>query len=67
MIRSLSFRGFPGVFDQTSGAYEMSAGKGDRPRPVDKATYDANYDRIKWSRKDDAKKGDAKSASASGR
>jgi hypothetical protein len=28
----------------------MSAGKGDRPRPVDKARYDANYERIKWGK-----------------
>jgi len=26
----------------------MSAGKGDRPRPVDKAHYDSNYERINW-------------------
>ena len=24
------------------------AGKGDKPRPVDKKQYDTNYDRIKW-------------------
>jgi len=29
----------------------MSAGKGDRPRPVNKNVYDSNYDRIKWSRR----------------
>jgi hypothetical protein len=28
----------------------MSAGKGDRPRPVDKARYDANYERINWGK-----------------
>ncbi len=28
----------------------MSAGKGDRPRPVDKARYDDNYERIKWGK-----------------
>ena len=36
----------------------MSAGKGDRPRPVNKAQYDANYQRIDWSkgrRRDDGK------------
>jgi DnaJ-class molecular chaperone len=26
----------------------MSAGKGDRPRTVDKHRYDANFDRIYW-------------------
>lgn len=26
----------------------MSAGKGDRPRHVDKQRYDANWDAIKW-------------------
>lgn len=26
----------------------MSAGKGDKPRPVDKKTYDTNYDKIVW-------------------
>jgi hypothetical protein len=28
----------------------MSAGKGDRPRPVDKARYDSNYERINWGK-----------------
>ncbi|MBT3291576.1 MAG: hypothetical protein HN380_29805 [Victivallales bacterium] len=28
----------------------MSAGKGDRPRPVDKAQYDSNYERISWGK-----------------
>jgi hypothetical protein len=26
----------------------MSAGKGDKPRPVDKKVYDKNFDSIKW-------------------
>ena len=26
----------------------MSAGKGDKPRPVDKKEYDDNYDQIVW-------------------
>lgn len=26
----------------------MSAGKGDKPRPVDKKTFDENYDTIQW-------------------
>jgi hypothetical protein len=26
----------------------MSAGKGDKPRPVDKKIYDKNFDNIKW-------------------
>lgn len=29
----------------------MSNGKGDRQRPVDKDTYDKNYDEIDWSKK----------------
>ncbi len=29
----------------------MSAGKGDKPRPVDKDRYDANYNAIDWSKK----------------
>jgi hypothetical protein len=29
----------------------MSAGKGDRPRPVDKDRYNTNYDRIDWRSK----------------
>jgi len=28
----------------------MSAGKGDRPRPVDKAQYNSNYERINWGK-----------------
>ncbi len=26
----------------------MSAGKGDKPRPVDKKIFDKNYDNIDW-------------------
>lgn len=26
----------------------MSAGKGDKPRPVDKKTFDNNFDKISW-------------------
>lgn len=29
----------------------MSAGKGDKPRPVIKKTYDTNYDKIVWRSK----------------
>lgn len=29
----------------------MSNGKGDRQRPVDKETYDKNYEEIDWSDK----------------
>lgn len=29
----------------------MSAGKGDKPRPVDIAKYRANYDAIRWNSK----------------
>jgi hypothetical protein len=25
------------------------AGKGDKPRPTNKSTYDSNFDKIKWS------------------
>jgi len=28
------------------------SGKGDSPRPVDKARYDSNYERIRWSPRD---------------
>lgn len=28
----------------------MSAGKGDKPRPVDKKKYDQNFDKIDWSK-----------------
>lgn len=28
----------------------MSAGKGDKPRPVDKKTFDKNFDDIKWNK-----------------
>lgn len=37
----------------------MSAGKGDRPRPVDKGRYDSNFERINWgksSRRDNDQK-----------
>jgi len=27
------------------------AGKGDKPRPVNKVNYDNNFDNIKWSKK----------------
>lgn len=30
----------------------MSAGKGDRPRPVIKKQYDENFDKIKWEKKE---------------
>lgn len=33
----------------------MSAGKGDRPRPVVKKQYDANFDKIEWKNKDEEK------------
>jgi hypothetical protein len=33
----------------------MSNGKGDKPRPVDKKRYDANYDRI-FGKKKESKK-----------
>ena len=29
----------------------MSAGKGDKPRPIKKSTYDTNFDKITWDRK----------------
>jgi len=29
----------------------MSAGKGDKPRPVDKKKYDSNYNSIHWDKK----------------
>lgn len=28
----------------------MSAGKGDKPRPVKKSKYNENFDKIKWSK-----------------
>ena len=34
----------------------MSAGKGDKPRPVDKKQYDKNHDRINWNKKKKVKK-----------
>lgn len=33
----------------------MSAGKGDKPRPVVKKQYDANFDKIEWKSKEDKK------------
>jgi hypothetical protein len=30
----------------------MSAGKGDKPRPLDKKTYDQNFDQIQWENKE---------------
>ena len=30
----------------------MSAGKGDKPRPVDKKIYDKNFDNINWEKKE---------------
>jgi len=29
----------------------MSAGKGDKPRPINKKEYDKNFDDISWERK----------------
>jgi hypothetical protein len=29
----------------------MSAGKGDKPRPVDKKVYDKNFQEINWQKK----------------
>jgi hypothetical protein len=34
----------------------MSAGKGDKFRPVKKTIYDKNYDKIKWGDKKEEKK-----------
>jgi len=31
------------------------AGKGDKPRPTDKKTWDKNFDAIKWSSRDKKK------------
>lgn len=28
----------------------MSAGKGDKPRPVDKKVYDSNFENINWNK-----------------
>jgi hypothetical protein len=28
----------------------MGAGKGDKPRPVDKKVYDSNFDNINWNK-----------------
>ena len=33
----------------------MSAGKGDKPRPVVKKQYDENFDKIEWKKKEDKK------------
>jgi hypothetical protein len=33
----------------------MSAGKGDKPRPVDKKEYDNNYDQIVWNKEENEK------------
>ena len=33
----------------------MSAGKGDKPRPVNVAKYNENYDQISWSSKKETK------------
>lgn len=33
----------------------MSAGKGDKPRPVDKKEYDDNYDQIVWNKQENQK------------
>ena len=33
----------------------MSAGKGDKPRPVIKKQYDANFDKIEWKKKEESK------------
>lgn len=38
----------------------MSAGKGDRPRPVVKKQYDANFDKIEWGKKENTKPIDIK-------
>ena len=32
------------------------AGKGDKPRPVKKSTYDKNFDEIKWDESEKIKK-----------
>jgi hypothetical protein len=31
------------------------AGKGDKPRPVNKKTYNENFDQINWNRNDNQK------------
>jgi|APGre2960657404_1045060.scaffolds.fasta_scaffold12787_4 hypothetical protein len=28
----------------------MGAGKGDKPRPIDKKVYDSNFDNINWNK-----------------
>jgi len=30
----------------------MSAGKGDKPRPINKEQFDSNFDKIKWNQKE---------------
>ena len=30
----------------------MNAGKGDKPRPVDKKLFDKNFEQINWQKKD---------------
>ena len=34
----------------------VMAGKGDRPRPVDKAKYDKNWAQIRWKKKERKRK-----------
>lgn len=36
------------------------AGKGDKPRPVNKSQFDQNFDTIEWSVKTESKKGTTK-------
>jgi len=31
----------------------MSAGKGDKPRPVKKKIFDQNFDQVNWTKKQD--------------
>lgn len=35
----------------------MSAGKGDKPRPVNKKTFDNNFDKISWKSSQKPKEG----------
>jgi hypothetical protein len=30
----------------------MGAGKGDKPRPINKKEFDTNFDKIKWNKKE---------------
>ena len=30
----------------------MSAGKGDKPRPINKEQFDSNFDKINWNQKE---------------